>query len=165
MRLSAMVILVIAVLGAASALTSRASGGQTQDTLFIRKKSVHTVDVTIDRLAAAVEDAGARVFARIDHAAGARSIGQELRPSTVLLFGNPRLGTPLMQAAPDIAFDLPLRAHAYEDAQGQVWLATMKPAVLQERYGITGRDTVFERMGAALTRLTDRAVAAAGDGT
>ncbi len=142
-------------------VASAGTTGSTEDDLFVRKTSPHAVAVTIDRLAKAVEAAGAKVFARIDHAAGAASIDVAMRPSTVLLFGNPRLGTPLMQSAPQIAIDLPLRALAYEDEAGQVWLAYLKPSVLKDRYGIADRDAVFERMGGALDRLTNAAVAAA----
>jgi uncharacterized protein (DUF302 family) len=86
--------------------------------------SAHPVSATIDRLAAAAEAAGMRVFARIDHAAGAAEVGMRLRPTELLLFGHPRGGTPLMLDGQTAGIDLPLRALAWEDAEGRVWLTT-----------------------------------------
>ncbi len=159
--LMAALILMLAPSGQSERALAHGSDGETvaPETQFLRKRSVHDVAVTIDRLAAAIEGAGATVFARIDHAAGAARTGQTLPASQVLVFGNPRLGTPLMKAAPEIAFDLPMRAWAHEDADGQVWLVTLKPEVLRRRYGVEGQDAVFARMGKALDRLTDVAVA------
>jgi len=77
---------------------------------LITKESPHTVAVTLDRLSAAVEKAGAKVFARVDHAKGAASVGKELRPTEMLMFGNPALGTPAIEAAQTAGLDLPLRA-------------------------------------------------------
>lgn len=140
-------------------LAGAAYAGERTEDPFIRKQSLHSVEVTLDRLAAAVEAAGAKVFARIDHSAGAASIDQDLAPTQVLVFGNPRLGTPLMQSNRDIAIDLPLKALAYQDPQGQVWLAYVRPDVLKGRYAIEARDPVFGRMTKALAGLTDKAVA------
>jgi len=81
---------------------------------LITKTSPHSVSETIDRLTAAVEKAGAKVFARVDHAKGAMTVDMELRPTEMLMFGNPKLGTPALQAAQTIGLDLPLRVVAYE---------------------------------------------------
>jgi len=91
---------------------------------------------TMDRLAAEVAAKGMTVFARIDHAAGAASVGLPLRPTELLIFGNAKAGTPLMQANQAIGIDLPLRALVYQDAAGKVWLAYSDPSSLARRHGL-----------------------------
>ncbi len=91
---------------------------------------------TADRLAAEITTRGLRVFARIDHAAGAATVGMTLRPTEVLIFGNPRGGTPLMQAGQTIGIDLPMKALVFEDAAGKVWLSYNDPQWLAERHGL-----------------------------
>ena len=118
------------------------------------KASNRSVKETIDALAQAVEAAGAKVVARVDHAAGAKAVGSELKPAEVLIFGNPKLGTPLMLANPRAGLDLPMKVLAYEDQKGKVWIVTTRPAALKARYGISGRDEVLTAMGAALEKLT-----------
>ena len=97
--------------------------------------SSYPVADTIDRLKDAVTAAGLQVFARIDHAAGAREAGLELRP-TELLFGNARGGTPLMQDKQTAGIDLPLKALAWADESGQAWLSYNDPAWIAERHGL-----------------------------
>ncbi|MEO1014579.1 MAG: DUF302 domain-containing protein [Pseudomonadota bacterium] len=80
-------------------------------------------DTTLSDLKAAIETRGLKVFAVVDHAAGAASVGAELRPSTLIIFGNPNVGSPIMQAAPQMGIVLPLKAHVYEDAEGAVFVA------------------------------------------
>jgi uncharacterized protein (DUF302 family) len=92
---------------------------------------------TMDRLAAAVAKRGAAVFARIDHASAAAKVGMELRPTELLIFGDPRAGTPLMQAAQTIGIDLPLKALVWRDAEGRTWLGYNDPAWLAERHGVS----------------------------
>ena len=94
------------------------------------------VGETIDRLVETVTAAGMRVFARIDHAAGAAEVGMELRPTEVVLFGHPRGGTPLMQDRQTAGIDLPLKALAWEDEHGAVWLTTNDPQWLARRHGL-----------------------------
>jgi len=125
---------------------------------LITKKSAYTVSETVDRLAAAVEAAGARVFARVDHAAGAQSVGKDLRPTQMLMFGNPKLGTPALQAAQSAGLDLPLRAVVYQDAAGEVFLAYHFPSTLSAVHGIPADAEVLARMTGALNKLTDKAV-------
>lgn len=124
---------------------------------MVRKESAHSVSGTIDRLQSALESKGLTIFARIDHAAGAAGAGLELRPTTVLIFGNPKLGTPLMQSAPTAALDLPQKALAYEDAEGTVHLVYNDPAWLAARHGITGRDEVLTTVAKALGAFSDAA--------
>jgi len=97
-------------------------------------QSSHSVAATVVRLQATVEQRGLTVFARIDHAAGAAKIGQTLRPTALLIFGNPQGGTPLMQCAQTAGIDLPLKMLVWEDAQGKVWLGYNDPAYLAQRH-------------------------------
>ncbi len=98
--------------------------------------SSHSVRDTIDRLEATVLAKGAVVFARVDHAAGAQAAGMTLRPTELLIFGSAKAGTPLMQATQTVGIDLPLKALAWEDESGGVWLSANDPAWLAERHGL-----------------------------
>jgi uncharacterized protein (DUF302 family) len=97
-------------------------------------KSPHGPEATVTRLEAQLQQRSLAVVARVDHAAGARSVGQTLRPTTVLVFGNPQAGTPLMQCAQGIGIDLPMKALVWVDAQGQTWLGYNDPAWLVHRH-------------------------------
>jgi uncharacterized protein (DUF302 family) len=101
---------------------------------LISRESQFSVGRTIDRLAEQVQRAGMRVFARIDHGAGAAEVGMELRPTELLLFGHPRGGTPLMLDRQTSGIDLPLKALAWEDAAGRVWLTYDSAAWLARRH-------------------------------
>ena len=125
---------------------------------MIRVESAHDVDTTIDRLAAAVEGAGAKIFARIEHAKGAASVGMELAPSAALIFGNPKLGTPALQAAPTMGVDLPLRVLAYEDG-GKVVMVYHDPADVAALHGLPADHPVIGKMTGALAKLTGKAAA------
>ncbi len=98
--------------------------------------SRHDVKVTIDRLEVAAKAKGMTIFARIDHAAGAISVGLTLRPTELLIFGNAKGGTPLMQLQQTIGIDLPLKALAWEDAAGKTWLSYNEPAWLASRHAL-----------------------------
>jgi len=117
-------------------------------------ESKRSVKDTLDAMAKALEEKGIKVVARVDHAAGAKAAGLELRPSEVLIFGSPKLGTPLMQSKPEIGIDLPMKALAWQDASGKVFLAYTKPEALKARYGIAGKDEVFKAMAGALAAFT-----------
>lgn len=91
---------------------------------------------TMDRLEAEVKAKGLTVFARVDHAAGAAAVGMPLRPTEVLMFGNARGGTPLMQSNQTAGIDLPLKALVYQDAAGKVWLAYNDPDWIAQRHGL-----------------------------
>src|ERR1700716_3098383 len=99
-------------------------------------RSAHSVSETVDRLAMVLAEIGMTVFARIHHAHGAAEVGLALRPTELLVFGNARGGTPLMQARQTVGIDLPLKALAWEDAAGQTWLAYNDPVWLTARHGI-----------------------------
>jgi uncharacterized protein (DUF302 family) len=111
------------------------------------KLSNHSVKETLDRLTAALKDKGITPTARVDHAAAAKAVGLELPPTEVLLFGNPRLGTPLMQASRQIAID----------NTGKVWIAYTTPETLKARYRIEGKDDALKTMAGVLEALTSTA--------
>jgi uncharacterized protein (DUF302 family) len=119
------------------------------------------VGETIDRLVATVTAAGMRVFARIDHAAGAAEVGMELRPTEVVLFGHPRGGTPLMRDRQTAGIDLPLKALAWEDEDGRVWLTANDPQWLARRQGL-GEES--RQAVAALTAGLERVMGVAAGG-
>lgn len=99
--------------------------------------SSFSVTDTVNRLEALVKEKGITVFARIDHQAEATKAGLTMRASQLLIFGNPKAGTPLMKAAPTTAIDLPLKALAWEDADGKVWLSYNRPDLLKQRHGLS----------------------------
>ncbi|TIV70522.1 MAG: DUF302 domain-containing protein [Mesorhizobium sp.] len=103
---------------------------------LVSVESRFSVGETIDRLVETVTNAGLRVFARIDHAAGAHEIGAPLRPTELLIFGHPKGGTPLMQDRQLAGIDLPIKALAWEDARGQVWLCYNDAYWLANRHGL-----------------------------
>jgi uncharacterized protein (DUF302 family) len=129
------------------------------DNGLVTVKSAHGVKDTIDRLAADVTAKGMKVFARIDHAQGANEVGLALRPTELLIFGNAKGGTPLMQSRQTIGIDLPLKALAFEDADGTVWLCYNDPAWLAARHGVAGGE-VTKAMAAALAALSNHAASA-----
>lgn len=124
---------------------------------LVKLQSKYDVKETIDRLAAALEDKGVKVVARVDHAAGAKAAGQDLPAEEVLMFGNPKLGTPLMQSNPEIGIDLPMKVLAWQDKAGNVWVGFTAPDVIKARYAISDRDDAFTAMRTALDGLTKRA--------
>ena len=114
-------------------------------------RSSHTARDTMNRLEAAVKAKGMTVFARIDHAAGADSVGSSLLPTELLIFGNANAGTPLMQSIRTIAIDLPLKALVWQDPAGQTWLSYNDPAWLAKRHGLDGAtDAVIAKMTGVL---------------
>jgi uncharacterized protein (DUF302 family) len=124
---------------------------------LITKRSPYSVLETVDRLARAAKERDLVVIARVDHAGAAQKVGLTLRPTQLLIFGNPKAGTPLMQSAQSAGIDLPLKALAWEDEMGQVWLAYNDPAWLAERHGVKDRAEIVKAMTAALEALTDAA--------
>jgi uncharacterized protein (DUF302 family) len=103
---------------------------------IVDKASNHTVDQTVDRVKNILQSKGVMLFAVIDHSGEAEKVGMKMRPTKLLIFGNPKAGTPLMLAAPSIAIDLPLKILVWEDAQGKVWVSYNSPEYLQERHGL-----------------------------
>lgn len=103
---------------------------------LIAVKSPFSPKETMDRLENLLQQKGMTIFARVDHAAGAKKVGKTLRPSELLIFGNPQGGTPFMECAQTVGIDLPLKALVWEDATGQVWLGYNDPAFLAARHGV-----------------------------
>jgi len=114
---------------------------------------------TMNRLEAAVKAKGMTVFARIDHAAGASAVGMPLNAAEVLVFGNARGGTPLMQSVPTIGIDLPLKALVWQDASGETWLSYNDPAWLAQRHGLSGAEAAIGNLTAALNAIAKEATA------
>jgi len=125
---------------------------------LVVRESPRGVKQTIDALAAAVEAKGIRIVARVDHAAGAKAAGMELRPAELLIFGNPKVGTPLIEANPELGVDLPMRVLAWQAADGKVYIGYTSPEALKARHRIKDRDAAIAAMAAALQGLVDAAV-------
>ncbi|MEP7260980.1 MAG: DUF302 domain-containing protein [Usitatibacter sp.] len=125
---------------------------------LVAVKSPHSAKDTMNRLEDLVKQRGLNVFARIDHAAGASRIGKSLRPTELLIFGNPQGGTPLMECAQSAGIDLPLKALVWEDASSQVWLGYNDPAFLARRHGVP-QCAVVDNLRKALTGLVEATVA------
>jgi uncharacterized protein (DUF302 family) len=98
--------------------------------------SPHSVPETLNRLESVLQSHGLTVFARVNHSGEAQKVGLTMRPTQLLIFGSPKAGTPLMVARPSIAIDLPLKALAWQDADGKVWLSYNSPQYLKERHGL-----------------------------
>ncbi len=143
--------LVAASLGAAATLTFAVDG-------LIAVKSPHNAKETMNKFEAVAKERGLNIFARIDHAAGAQKVGKALRPTEVLIFGNPQGGTPLMECAQSAGIDLPLKALVWEDAQGQAWLGYNDPAWLAKRHDAASCPVV-PNLQKALAGLAEAATA------
>jgi uncharacterized protein (DUF302 family) len=102
----------------------------------VRLPSGHSVAATIDRLEASLQQRGVLVFARIDFSGDAARAGLRMHPQQMLIFGNPKAGTPLMLQVPAVGLDLPLKVLAWEDAGGKVWAAYNDPGYIVQRYGL-----------------------------
>lgn len=126
---------------------------------IIKVNTDKSVQEVMDALEAAVGNAGATVFARVDHAAGAEKVGLSIPANQVLIFGNPALGTPAMQIDPRAGLFLPLKVQAYQDADGLVWLAYEDPKETMDELDEVEKSPVIEKMRGALAKLT---AAAAG---
>ncbi len=120
-------------------------------------KSAHSVTDTVDKLEKVLTDKGMTVFARIDHAAGAAKVGAEMRATQLVVFGNPKVGTPLMQCSQSTGLDLPQKALIWEDAEGQVWLSYNDPAYLGARHGLGECAAVLEKVAKALANFAKAA--------
>jgi uncharacterized protein (DUF302 family) len=119
---------------------------------LIATNSPHSVALTMDRLEAALDRRGITVFARVDHGGGARDAGLQLAEEEVLIFGDPRVGTPLMQEDPEIGYELPLRVLAW-DAGGQTRVGYRAPVELAASYGVADHKEILQRMGTLLEAL------------
>ena len=120
------------------------------DSGIISIKSSHDVKITADRLENILRTKGMRVFIRINHTEGAKKVGKKLRPTEVIIFGNPKVGTPLMQCSQSVAIDLPQKALIWKDEAGQVWLSYNDPKYLAKRHGIKECIEVIKKIEGAL---------------
>jgi uncharacterized protein (DUF302 family)/uncharacterized membrane protein YidH (DUF202 family) len=103
---------------------------------IVNKASNHSVDETVERLKDILQARGVTLFALVDHSGEAEKVGMKMRPTKLLIFGNPKGGTPVMLAAPSAALDLPLKILVWEDAQGKIWASYNSPTYVQHRHGI-----------------------------
>jgi uncharacterized protein (DUF302 family) len=121
---------VISILLASEALAVQKEEG------IVKFPSHHSVDETVDKLKTILQSKGVTLFALVDHSGEAEKVGLKMPPTKLLIFGNPRGGTPLMLAAPSVAIDLPLKILVAEDSQGKVWISYNSPEYLKERHGL-----------------------------
>ena len=125
---------------------------------LIALPSPHDAKTTMNRFESGVKEKGMNIFARIDHAAGAAKVGKALRPTEVLIFGNPQGGTPLMLCGQSAGIDLPLKALVWQDEAGKVWLGYNDPAYVASRHHIGECGEVVQNMSKALAGLAAAAV-------
>lgn len=126
---------------------------------FISVQSPNDVATTIDKLTAILESKGMSIFGRVNHSANAQGVDLELRPTELLIFGNPKIGTPLMNCSQSVAVDLPQKMLAWEDESGNVYLGWNDPMHLKARHGIEGCDKVLETVSGALANFAKAATA------
>ena len=120
---------------------------------FISVESAHSVKDTADKLETVLNSKGMTVFNRINHQQGAEKAGLQLRETEVILFGNPKVGTPLMQCAQSVAIDLPQKALIWKDEAGKVWLSYNDPAYLAARHNIEGCEAALKKVSGALAKF------------
>ncbi|WP_422384792.1 DUF302 domain-containing protein [Roseibium album] len=137
-------------------LMSSAMVAKAADTDLVKVPSPHSVEQTADNLVAAVEKAGAKVFARVDHAAGGKSVDMEIPANQVVIFGNPKLGTPVIRDAPEAGLDLPIRVAIIETDNGTI-LVYHAPASLAAAHGLPADHPSIGKMTGALKNLTAKA--------
>lgn len=124
---------------------------------IVKIKSAHNVESTANRLEKVLVSKGMTVFTRIDHALGASKVGQTLRPTELVIFGNPKIGSKLMKCNQSVAIDLPQKALIYEDEEGQVWFTYNKPQYLADRHGLQGCEKVVAKITGALGKFANAA--------
>lgn len=139
------------------ALTALISAPVMADNGIITVQSNHDVATTADKLESVLNNKGMTVFTRINHAEGAKKANLELRPTEVVIFGNPKVGTPLMLCSQTTALDLPQKALIWEDEKGQTWLSYNDPEYLKARHNIEGCDAVIGKVKGALAKFAGAA--------
>lgn len=121
---------------------------------MINVKSKHSVSQTADKLEKVLSSKGMTIFNRIKHSESAMKVGIEIVPTELIIFGNPKVGSPLMKCAPTVAIDLPQKALIWQDANQRVWISYNDPAHLKQRHNIKGCDKVLSKVTGALGKLT-----------
>jgi uncharacterized protein (DUF302 family) len=129
------------------------------DAYLVTLPSARGATETVERLKSLLTQKGIQVFADIDHAAGAMKVGLSLRPTRVLIFGNPQAGTPLMQSQQTLGLDLPLRVLVWEDGAGKVWLTYRRVADLARHHHVAGHDEAVKALDDGLAALARAATA------
>jgi uncharacterized protein (DUF302 family) len=129
------------------------SSSDLADPDLVTLPSAHGAGETVERLKSLLVQKGIQVFADVDHAAGAQTVGLSLRPTRVLIFGNPKAGTPLMQSRQTIGLDLPLRALVWEDEAGKVWVTYRRVESLARQHHVTGHDEAAKALDDGLAAL------------
>jgi len=127
------------------------------DNGLISKKSKYSVDETLDRLEKVLKEKGISVALRWNHSEKGKKVGIPLRPTSLLIFGNPKLGTNFFTSKQTSGIDLPLKALAWQDEKGQVWLTYNDPSYIAKRHGITDRPEIVKKMTGALDKFTSAA--------
>lgn len=122
---------------------------------LVNKKSNFSVKVTLDRLENALRKKGITIVTRWSHHAGAKKAGIPLRPTELLIFGNPKLGSHFFTSQQTAGIDLPMKALAWKDEKGQVWLTYNDPAFIANRHGIDNRPAIVKKMTGALNKLSN----------
>ena len=122
---------------------------------LVRKQSPHPANETMDRLESAIKQRGLTVVARVDHASAAKKAGLELRPTELIIFGNPAVGTPLMQVQQTMGLSLPLKALTWQDEMGQVWLGYDEPKDMAAARDVPADHPVLKKIGDALNGLAE----------
>ena len=129
------------------------------DNGLIKKKSPYSVSKTLDRLEAVLKKKGITIALRWNHAERAKGVGIPLRDTELLIFGNPKLGSHMFTANQESGIDFPMKALAWEDKDGTVWLSYNDPAFFAKRHHITNRDEIIKKMTGALDNMTNAAIA------
>ena len=120
-------------------------------------ESNHDVATTANKLVTVLESKGMKIFNQVDHAAGAESVGETLRPTTLVIFGNPKVGTKLMQCSQSMGLDLPLKMLIWQDAEEKVWLGYNDASSLASRHALSGCEGVVEKVNGALMKFSTAA--------
>lgn len=144
-----MIIIILATLTSFSLLAAES---------VVRMESKHSVKDTADKFVANAQEKGFNVFARINHQGNAEKVDMDLKPTEVIVFGNPKAGTPLILCAQEVAIDLPQKILVYEDLSGKTWLVYNNPYYLKERHNMVGCDEMLDKVSAALKNLASAAV-------
>jgi len=136
------------------------TGDRKVDEVRVSVESAHSVSDTMSRLEATLKEKGMEIFERIDHAANAKKVDLEMPETQLLIFGNPKLGTKLMLAAPSAALDLPLKMLVAEDSEGKVYLSWIDPAYMKSFHGLESFNEQFEMISNALSNIASKVASA-----
>lgn len=129
-----------------------------ENTLII-KESPYDLEVTYNKLRTIIDNnPNLKIILELDHSKNAASVDLALNPTKIIMFGNPKLGTPLMQASPTVSIDLPQKITVYTNANSEVKIAYNNPMYLKERHQIEGKDEILNKINGALNTITDKVI-------